>query len=142
VGNIGEAAQAAYQVWGAGAAVGSVAAGAVAGGGASGGGGGFEFPSADEMNAVLGMWKDRQTSLQEKQNQIDAALGSLSQLADDQESQGYLQQARDSLMLLQTQHDSMLDYVKNYIQKLTDATNTKRTNEDDSRAAFQGGPAT
>ncbi|WAL67036.1 hypothetical protein ORV05_04390 [Amycolatopsis cynarae] len=137
---VGAAAAAAAAVWG------SPVAGAVAGlavteaakAAAPGASGGFEFPSAEEMNTVLGMWKDRQASLAQKQSIIQAALSSLTQLAGDQESQSYLQQARDSLNLLNGQHDSMLNYVENYIQKLADATNAKQTGEENNISSLSG----
>jgi hypothetical protein len=125
----GEASQAAYTVWGSDGMVGASAAEA-------GGSGGFEFPSVEEMNAVLGMWKDRQASILQKKNKISDARSLLQQLADDPDSQDYLSQARESLDLLYNQHDSMLSYVENYIQKLTDATNAKQTNEDNTKAAL------
>ncbi|HJQ46534.1 MAG TPA: hypothetical protein VJ870_09460 [Amycolatopsis sp.] len=130
----GAATQAAYDVWGSGVVGGAQVGAAVA----AAGGGGFEFPSIDEMNSVKGMWQDRQTSITKKQSQIRSALSSLSQLAADPESQGYLQQVRDSLTLLNNQHDSMLDYIENYIQKLTDAINAKHTNEEANQQAFRG----
>ncbi|HVV12854.1 hypothetical protein [Amycolatopsis sp.] len=106
---------------------------------ATGAGGGFEFPSVEEMNAVLGMWKDRQASILQKKNVIDTARRNLTQLAGDTESQGYLRQARDSLDLLASQHESMLAYVQNYVQKLTDATNAKQTDEETNTAALKSG---
>ncbi|WP_435154914.1 hypothetical protein [Amycolatopsis sacchari] len=126
-----EPQQGAYTVWGSDGMIGAKAAEA-------GGEGGFVFPSIDEMNAVLGMWKDRQASITKKKNLIELARGQLSQLADDPESQGYLRRARESLDLLYNQHQSMLDYVGNYIQKLTDATNAKQAGEDANKAAFKG----
>jgi hypothetical protein len=125
----GEASQAAYAVWGSDGTIGAPVA-------AAGGSGGFEFPSVEEMNAVLGMWKDRQASILQKKNKIDQIQRSLNQLAGDDASQSYLEQARSSLELLRNQHDSMLTYVDNYVQKLTDATNAKHANEDETRAAF------
>jgi hypothetical protein len=125
----GQASQAAYQVWGADGSVGLAAV-------TAGGSGGFQFPSIEEMNTVLGMWKDRRTSIQQKQIQITSAQDSLSQLAGDPQSQGYLAQARASLDLLKNQHDSMLDYIEKYIQRLTDATNAKQTNEENNTAAL------
>jgi hypothetical protein len=125
----GEASQAAYTVWGSDGMVGASVAEA-------GGSGGFEFPSVEEMNTVLGMWKDRRTSIQQKQARIRSATSSLSQLASDSESQGYLRQARDSLTLLNNQHDSMREYIDNYIQKLTDATNAKQNDEENNIAAL------
>lgn len=127
----GKASQAAYTVWGSDGMIGTAAAEA-------GGSGGFQFPSVEEMNAVLGMWKDRQASILHKKNKIELARGQLNQLANDEESQGYLQQARESLDLLYNQHQSMSDYVSNYIQKLTDATKAKQSNEDESKSAFNG----
>jgi hypothetical protein len=124
---IGEAAQAAYQLWGA-------SAGAVG----VGGSGGFEFPSADEMSTVLGMWQDRRTSLSDKRSRIDQALANLTGLAGDQESQGYLQHARDSLNLLKNQHDSMLAYVESYLAKLTSALDAQQATEEDNATAFPG----
>lgn len=126
----GEAAQAAYTVWGSDGMVGASVAQA-------GGSGAFEFPSVEEMNTVLGMWKDRRTSISQKRDQITSAMGSLTQLAGDEESQGYLQQARDSLNLLRNQHESMLTYIEGYITKLTDATKAKHADEDANVAAFK-----
>jgi hypothetical protein len=127
----GEAGQAAYTVWGSDGMVGASVAEA-------GGSGGFEFPSVEEMNAVLGMWKDRQASILQKKSQIANAQSSLTQLAGDSESQSYLSQAQDSLNLLYNQHASMLSYVENYVQKLTDALNAKQANEDENQAALRG----
>lgn len=125
----GEASQAAYTVWGSDGMVGASVAEA-------GGSGAFQFPSVEEMNAVLGMWKDRQASILQKKNKISNVRTMLTRLAQDPESLGYLAQARASLDLLYNQHDSMLTYVENYIQKLTDATNAKHSNEDDNKAAL------
>ncbi|KAA9165760.1 hypothetical protein FPZ12_004525 [Amycolatopsis acidicola] len=124
--------QGSYQVYGQNKTVGAALA-------ATGASGGFEFPSVDEMNAVLAMWKERQASISAKKNLIERARGNLTQLADDTESQGYLSQMRDSLDLLSNQHDSMLQYVENYIQKLTDATGAKQANEEANTAALKSG---
>lgn len=149
----GSATQAAQDVWGSGVLAGAaagVAVGGAAGGAAnlasigmvaaslagSSGGGGFEFPSIEEMNAVKGMWEERRVSIAQKQAQIGYALQNLGELAEDPESQGYLSQARSSLQLLNDQHKSMLAFVANYIQKLTDATNAKQTNEENNEAAL------
>ncbi|GAB2975071.1 hypothetical protein LWP59_31495 [Amycolatopsis acidiphila] len=126
----GEASQAAYTVWGSDGMVGAPVAEA-------GGSGGFEFPSVEEMNTVLGLWKDRRASITQKKNQIVSAMAGLTQLADDQDSQGYLQQARDSLNLLKNQHDSMLSFIGDYITKLTDATNAKHSDEEGNVAALK-----
>jgi hypothetical protein len=125
----GKASQAAYEVWGQSDTVGAGIA-------ATGASGGFEFPSVEEMNTVLGMWKDRRTSIQQKQILLTSAQDSLSQLAADPQSQSYLSQARNSLELLKDQHSSMLDYIENYIQKLTDATNAKQAGEENNTAAL------
>ena len=121
----GQATQAAYEVWGAG-----VLGGAQVGAAVASGGGGFEFGSVEEMNQILGMWKDRHVSILDKRNKIEAVRSHLLMLADDTESQGYLQQARESVDLLYDQYQSMVGYVDNYIQKLTDAINAKRTGEE------------
>ena len=129
----GAATQAAYEVWGSGVLGGAVVGTAVA----TGSGGGFEFPSVEEMNSVKGMWQERQESILQKKNLIESAQQQLGVLADDDVSQDYLKQARDSLDLLHDQHTSMLGYVTNYIQKLTDATNAKQANEDNNEAALR-----
>ena len=128
----GAATQAAYDVWGSG-----VVGGARVGAAVATGGGGFEFPSIEEMNAVKGMWEARQTSIQQKKNLIESAQQHLSTLADDDESQGYLRQTSESLDLLYNQHSSMLAYVTNYIQKLTDAIGAKHANEEANQAALK-----
>lgn len=139
---IGAATAAAAAVWGDPVTVtaATLAAAKAAKSAAPSPSGGFEFPSAAEMNEVLGMWKERQASLTEKKSIIRTALASLTQLAGDQESQSYLQQARDSLNLLNDQHDSMLDYVENYIQKLTEATNAKQVGEENNISALRQNP--
>ncbi|MBB2934222.1 hypothetical protein FHX82_001242 [Amycolatopsis bartoniae] len=126
----GEPSQDSYTVWGSDGMIGAAVAEA-------GGSGRFEFPSVEEMNAVLGLWKDRQASIRTKKGKIESALESLTQLADDPESQGYLSQSRESLNLLKNQHDSMLTYIENYISKLTDATNAKHGNEESNEAVFK-----
>ncbi|NKQ54145.1 hypothetical protein HFP15_14750 [Amycolatopsis sp. K13G38] len=152
---VGAATRAAQDVWGSGVLAGAVAGAAVGApaglasvgaaaaalaGPATGSGGGFEFPSVEEMNAVKGMWQERQVSIQHKQTQISQALRNLSELADDPESQGYLTQTRESLQLLNDQHVSMLKYVENYIQKLTHAANAKQANEENNTAALTSKP--
>ncbi|TVT39856.1 hypothetical protein FNH05_23705 [Amycolatopsis rhizosphaerae] len=135
---IGAAAAAAAAVWG------SPVAGAVAGlavteaarAAAPGASGGFEFPSVEEMNTVLGMWKDRQASLLRKKNTIEQIRMSLQELAEDPESEGYLKRFSDSFDLLYEQHDSMVAYVGDYVQKLTTATKAKQTDEENVQAAL------
>ncbi|MPY97801.1 MAG: hypothetical protein GEU97_07335 [Actinophytocola sp.] len=95
---------------------------------------GFRFPSVEDANKIINSFKDRQRSIENRQDLISQARDVLGQpFADDDASMGYIKKALDSLERLAELNDSALNYVDHYIGKLDAAKQAKHA-EDESMA--------
>lgn len=128
---IGQATEAAQSVWGnltpwdAGASAGGVS-------------GGFEFPSVEEIDAVLNSWRARQESIARRGNTLNAMVNSLLRSpAEDDATTGYMSTWARSLTQLRDQHSSMLDYIEDYITKLEAAKQAKQMGEVETEVALK-----
>ncbi|WP_236788964.1 hypothetical protein [Amycolatopsis sp. GM8] len=129
---MGAATSAAEQIFGdvsTWSAVGTVAGSA---------GGSFEFPSVEEIDAVLASWRERQDSITKRGDTLEFMVASVYNApANDDATTGYMGIWGTSLSQLRDQHKSMLDYVNNYIQKLEAAKKAKQTGEDETTDAIR-----
>ncbi|WP_431876887.1 hypothetical protein [Amycolatopsis sacchari] len=128
---IGQATAAAQNIWGdatqwgVGTGVGTVS-------------GGFEFPSVEEIDAVLSSWRARQASIAQRGNTLELMVSSLTQQpAEDDATTGYIATWAQSLTQLRDQHRSMLEYIEDYIKKLEAAKQAKQAGEAENEAAVQ-----
>ena len=111
---IGEAGQAVQAVWG----------GDILGerGRVYGGGGGGQFRmDPEELASVIGQWEAELDKIVDDKNKINLIMRSIQAPGKDSVSDGYVSTTMDSLLALQTQNDSMLKYVQEYIKKLKEA---------------------
>lgn len=100
--------------------------------------GGFEFPSVEEIDAVLSSWRARQASIAQRGATLQLLASAITRSpAEDDATTGYLSTWTQSLDQLRDQHSSMLDYVDDYIQKLEAAKNAKQTGEDETQSAVK-----
>jgi hypothetical protein len=113
---IGEAGQAVQAIWG-GDILGE--RGRVYGGG-GGGGGRFEM-DPEELASVIGQWEAELDKIVDDGDKINYIMGLIMAPGKDTVSSGYVSTTMDSLAALQTQNDSMLKYVQEYIKKLKEA---------------------
>ncbi|ADJ46737.1 hypothetical protein AMES_4912 [Amycolatopsis mediterranei S699] len=122
---IGEAGQAVQAVWG-GDILGE--RGRVYGGG-GGGGGRFEM-DPEELASVIGLWEAELDKIVDDKERIRSIIDMVQAPGKDTVSDGYVSTTMDSLSALQTQNDSMLKYVQNYVKKLKEAqTKTVATDQ-------------
>jgi hypothetical protein len=113
---IGEAGQAVQAVWG-GDILGE--GGHVYGGG-GGGGGKFQM-DPEELASVIGLWEAELDKIVDDGETIRNIMHSVEAPGQDTVSGGYTTSTIDSLVALQTQNDSMLKYVQQYVKKLKEA---------------------
>lgn len=100
--------------------------------------GGFEFPSTEEIDSLLSQWKARRDSIAQRGDQLETMVKSLLRApADDDSTTGYTDTWKQSLMQLRDQHESMVAYIDNYVQKLEAAKTAKQTGEDDNTGALR-----
>ncbi|ANN17565.1 hypothetical protein SD37_19210 [Amycolatopsis orientalis] len=104
-------------------------------GGGGGGGGGFEM-SPDELQSVIGLWKEELQKVSDDGDKIEDILFELMPPGQDEVSSSYVDAGMDSLQSLKKQNESMKEYIVGYIAKLelaktktmaTDAANTMRS---------------
>ncbi|WP_158887745.1 hypothetical protein [Amycolatopsis anabasis] len=96
--------------------------------------GGFEFPSVEKIDELLGLWRARADGIAQRGitlRQIANAI-MLGSVAEDEASTGYTSELSRSVGLLQQQHDSMLKYIQDYIGKLERVKAGKQAGEQDT----------
>lgn len=92
-------------------------------GGGGGDGGGFEM-SPEELQTVIGLWKEELDKITMDGDKIERILQDLQPPGTDDASSSYVDTGLESLISLQKQNDSMKQYVVDYIQKLELAKTT------------------
>ncbi|WP_020666701.1 hypothetical protein [Amycolatopsis nigrescens] len=99
--------------------------------------GGFTFPSADDIEELLGLWRARAESIAKRGSIVEQLIGNLgvARPAPDDASNGFQKTFADCLAKLQEQHDSMLAYIQEYIAKLETAKTEKQTGEQNAAEA-------
>jgi hypothetical protein len=122
---IGEAGQAVQAVWG-GDILGQ--GGRVYGGG--GGGGGQFKMDPEELASVIGLWEDELDKITQDAKKIQTIVEAVVPPGQDAVSSGFTMDTVNSLLSLQSQNDSMLKYVQEYVKKLKEAqTKTVATDQ-------------
>jgi hypothetical protein len=86
-------------------------------GGATGGGGTFEM-SPEELETVIGLWRDEIVKIQNDGDKIQAIADAMRPPGGDDPSQSYVSPGLSTVMSLQDQNDSMLQYAMKYVEKL------------------------
>lgn len=100
--------------------------------------GSFEFPSVQEIDAVLAKWREVQDHITKQGDKLQNLVGGLQNPpAGDDATAGYMSTWADSLRSLQEQQQSMVDYCANYIEKLEAAKKAKQTGEHETTDALR-----